>query len=213
MAAARGLTVHPAMHGSPCKSRLGFCGSSEKLPLAITLMAGASAGLAVGTNARVVLLSVLPRGSHRLLRLPRPRRGYRIPRRHLVILGKSLTPHLCGFSGVRFRLRSFYCWMASSWVNPTDSCLVNRMILVRLCQKLQSRVLESVSKNYSRLAGRCETVAPSAPILGGLFCLLQEYPLECSPDTATDGLQGTKYTRAYKHEIRSTIRERWGLSW
>ena len=47
------LTAGPrrAMHGSPCKFRLSFCGSSEKSPLAITLMAGASAGLAGGTNA------------------------------------------------------------------------------------------------------------------------------------------------------------------
>jgi hypothetical protein len=38
------LTTQPrrAIHGSPCKLRLSFCGSSEKSPLAITLMAGAS---------------------------------------------------------------------------------------------------------------------------------------------------------------------------
>jgi hypothetical protein len=86
------------------------------------------------------------------------------------------------------------------------------MILVGLCHKLESRVLESVSKNNSRFAGRGETVAPSTAILGGLFCLLRENPLECSPDAATDGLQGTKYTRAYKHKIRSTIREKSVLS-
>ena len=33
-------------HGSPYKLRPSFCGSSEKSPLAITLIAGASAGLA-----------------------------------------------------------------------------------------------------------------------------------------------------------------------
>ena len=49
----RGLTVQSrrAVHVSPCKFRLSFCGSSEKSPLAIALMAGVSAGLAVGTNA------------------------------------------------------------------------------------------------------------------------------------------------------------------
>ena len=47
------LTAQPrrAMHGSPCKLRLSFCGSSEKSPLAIALMAGASAGLADGISA------------------------------------------------------------------------------------------------------------------------------------------------------------------
>jgi hypothetical protein len=40
-----------AMQGSPCKFRLSFCGSSEKSPLAIALMAGAYAGLAGGISA------------------------------------------------------------------------------------------------------------------------------------------------------------------
>jgi hypothetical protein len=49
----RPLTAEPpkGMHGSPCKFRRSFCGSSEKSPLAVGLMAGASAGLAVGTSA------------------------------------------------------------------------------------------------------------------------------------------------------------------
>jgi hypothetical protein len=54
------------MHGSPCKFRLSFCVSSEKSPfekspLAITLMAGASAGLAGWDKCRVLFVVMVER--------------------------------------------------------------------------------------------------------------------------------------------------------
>ena len=82
------------------------------------------------------------------------RRRYCIPRRHLVILGKSLAPYLFGFQVSVFAWGLFTVeWLHTLLGESTDSYPENRMISVRLCHKLS---LPSSSGHLikPRLAGR-----------------------------------------------------------
>ncbi len=89
------LTAQPrrAMHGSPCKLRPSFCGSSEKSPLAITLIAGASAGLAVGTNAGCCSW-LWWRGQRHLARCDRPGARYSRIMRYLSNAQMVIRQHV-----------------------------------------------------------------------------------------------------------------------